>query len=124
MRETITQLLHTHSYLAQGQPWMAKLHEYEAEMIYLAPLVHLSANQTCTALNFILGSFLRTDMALILASCRTYRLFVRTLYDTTWHHEGRRWTGKTTTFSPQQQHNIELRVRHTLQQLLASGCNL
>ena len=96
---------------------MAKLHKYVAEMLYLGLQVQFAANQICTALNFSSFGFLRTDMVVILVSCRTYRLSVRILYDTTWHHEGLRWIGKKTTSSPQQRHNTELRVRHTVQQL-------
>jgi len=93
------------------------MHEYVAEMLYLGLLVQFVANQICTALKFSSFRFLRTDMVVILVSCRTYRLSVRILYDTTWHHEGRRWIGKKSPSSPQQRHNIELRVRHTVQQL-------
>jgi hypothetical protein len=96
---------------------MAKLHEYVVEMLYLGLLVQFAANQTCTALHLSSFRFLRTDMAVILLSCRTYRLSVRILYDMTWHHEGRRGIGKKTTSSPQQRHNIELRVRHTVPRL-------
>jgi len=96
---------------------MAKLHEYVAEMLDLGQLVQFAANQICTELNFSSFWFLRTDTVVILVSCRTYRLSVRILYDTTWHHEDRRWIGKKTTSSPQQRQNIELRVRRTLQKL-------
>jgi hypothetical protein len=117
MRETVTSPILTHSYLAQEQTWMAKLHQYVAEMLYLGLPVQFVANQTCTAVNVSSFRFLLTDMAVILVSCKTYRLSVRILYDTTWHHEGLRWIGKKTNSLPQQRHNIELRVRHTVQQL-------
>jgi len=66
MTGTVTPLIHIHSYLAQGQSWMATLHEYVAEMLYLDLIVRYAANQTCTALNFSSLRFLRTDMAVIL----------------------------------------------------------